>query len=207
MKLIFASNNQHKLEELRFVIRDKFEILSLKEAGIQIDIPEPYYTLEKNASEKSNVIYQLIKTNPIITGCFSEDTGLEVESLNGEPGVKSARYAGDDKSFEKNIQKLLFNLENKSSRKARFRALISLIIDGKETLFEGISDGNIIKEKRGAVGFGYDPVFVPNGSSKTFAEMEMAEKNQYSHRRKAAEKLVAFLSEQIRTDNKPKTNN
>jgi len=201
MKLIFASNNQHKLEEMEFVIGDKFEILSLKEAGINIDIPEPHNTLEKNASEKSRIIYQLTKTD-----CFSEDTGLEVEALNGEPGVKSARYAGDDKSFDKNIQKLLVNLENKSNRKARFRALISLIIDGKEILFEGISDGIIIKEKRGALGFGYDPVFIPDGSSKTFAEMEMSEKTLYSHRRKAAEKLVAFLSEWAHRKNNLKTN-
>jgi XTP/dITP diphosphohydrolase len=194
MKLIFASNNQHKVEEMRFVVADQFEILTLKEAGIDIDIPEPHDTLEANASEKSKTIYALTKTNPIAIGCFSEDTGLEVQALNGEPGVKSARYAGEGKSFDRNIEKLLANLENRSNRKARFKAVISLIIDGKETLFEGISDGVIIKEKRGALGFGYDPVFVPDGSSKTFAEMDLQEKSQYSHRRKAAEKLVAFLN-------------
>jgi XTP/dITP diphosphohydrolase len=201
MKLIFASNNQHKLEEMRFVIGNTFEILSLKEAGIDMDIPEPHDTLEENASEKSRVIYQLTKTN-----CFSEDTGLEVEALNGEPGVKSARYAGDDKSFDNNIQKLLANLDNKFSRKARFKAVLSLIIEEKEYLFEGISDGTIIKEKRGILGFGYDPVFLPDGSSKTFAEMELEEKNHYSHRRKAAEKLVTFLTEWAHKEQKQKTN-
>lgn len=191
MKLIFATNNQHKADEMRFVTGNKFELLTLKESGFNIDIPEPYDTLEANASKKSKTIYNLTHIN-----CFSEDTGLEVEALGGEPGVKSARYAGDEKSFAKNIEKLLANLENKSNRKARFRAVISLIIDGKETLFEGISEGTIIKEKRGNLGFGYDPVFVPNGSIKTFAEMDMEEKNKYSHRSKAAEKLVAFLNHQ-----------
>jgi XTP/dITP diphosphohydrolase len=189
MKLIFASNNQHKVEEMQYVIGDKFEIISLKQAGMNIDVSEPHNTLEENASEKSKVIYQLTTNN-----CFSEDTGLEVFALNGEPGVKSARYAGDDKSFDKNIEKLLTNLENKSDCTARFRAVISLIIDGKETLFEGISSGTIIKEKKGTLGFGYDPVFVPDGSSKTFGEMELPEKSQYSHRRKAAEKMIAFLN-------------
>ena len=201
MKFIFATNNQHKVEEVQFMLGNKsdpsaiaqnyrIEILTLKEAGINIDIPEPYNTLEENASEKSKVIYQLTKMN-----CFSEDTGLEVEALNGEPGVKSARYAGDEKSFDKNIKKLLSRLKKQPNRKARFRSMISLILDGKEYLFEGISDGIIINEKRGALGFGYDPVFIPNGSQKTFAEMELPEKNQYSHRRKAVEKLVAFLTE------------
>lgn len=195
MKLIFATNNQHKVEEVRSVVSNSFEIITLKEAGINIDIPEPYETLEENASEKSRVIYQLTKTNSLAAGCFSEDTGLEVTALNGEPGVKSARYAGEEKSFDKNIEKLLFKLSNQTDRKARFRAVISLILDGEEQLFEGISDGIIISEKRGDSGFGYDPVFVPNGSDKTFAEMELVEKNLYSHRKKAVQKLVVFLTE------------
>ena len=194
MKLIFATNNQHKVDEIRSAIAEKFDIISLKEAGIDIDIPEPHDTIEENASEKSQTIYKITKANPDIIGCFSEDTGLETETLNGEPGVKSARYAGDSKSFDKNIQKLLFNLEGKENRKARFRTVISLIIEGKETLFEGICNGIIIKEQRGESGFGYDPVFVPDDSSRTFAEMDMSEKNLYSHRKKAAEKLVAFLN-------------
>jgi len=189
MKLIFATNNQHKIDEMRFAVGNEFEIITLKEAGIDIDIPEPYDTLEENASEKSKTIYQLTNIN-----CFSEDTGLELEALNGEPGVKSARYAGDHKSFDANIEKLLTNLANKTNRNARFRAVLSLIIDGKETLFEGICPGKIIDYKRGNEGFGYDPIFIPDGANKTFAEMGPDEKNQYSHRTRAAAKLVAFLT-------------
>lgn len=187
--MIFATNNEHKVEEIRYVVGDTFEILTLKEAGIDIDIPEPHNTLEANASEKSATIFKLTHTN-----CFSEDTGLEVDALNGEPGVKSARYAGDGRSFEDNINKLLSNLAGKSDNKARFRTVISLIIEGKETLFEGICEGRIIEEKKGAAGFGYDPVFVPDGSTQTFGEMSLQTKNLYSHRRKATEKLVAFLN-------------
>ncbi len=189
MKLIFATNNQHKIEEIRAVIGQQFELLTLKEAGIDINIPEPHATLEDNATEKSTVIYQLTGIN-----CFSEDTGLEVKALNGEPGVKSARYAGDDRSFEKNIDKLLHNLRSHQDWSARFRTVISLIIDGKETLFEGICPGTIVPERKGNQGFGYDPVFVPSGSNKTFAEMSLEEKTQHSHRAKAVEKLVAFLN-------------
>ena len=190
MKLIFATNNQHKVDEIRHAIGAAFELMTLKEAGIHIDIPEPYDTLEANASEKAKTIYQLTNVN-----CFSEDTGLEVEALNGEPGVKSARYAGDEKSFEKNIDKLLLNLKDKTNRSARFRTVISLIMDGRETQFEGICRGNITHERKGNRGFGYDPVFVPEGSEKTFAEMELEEKDQFSHRAKAVAKLVAFLSQ------------
>jgi XTP/dITP diphosphohydrolase len=189
MKLIFATNNQHKVEEINAVVADWIEVISLKQAGIDIDIPEPHDTLEANASEKSNVIYNLTQTN-----CFSEDTGLEVKTLNGEPGVKSARYAGEDRAFDKNIEKLLHHLEGKTDKTARFRTIISLIIDGKETLFEGICNGRIIEEKRGSQGFGYDPIFIPDGANKTFAEMKLDEKAKYSHRAKATEKLVAFLS-------------
>ena len=195
MKLIFATNNNHKVEELKAFVGNRFQILSLKEAGIDIDIPEPFETLEENASEKSRTIFKQ-------TGepCFSEDTGLEVEALNGEPGVKSARYAGDDRSFKDNIDKLLKKLDQNLNRKARFRAVISLIIDGTETQFEGICEGEIIKTSRGNEGFGYDPVFVPDGANQTFAEMGISEKNKYNHRAKAAAKLVAFLQTQ-------KTNN
>jgi len=189
MKLIFATNNNNKVAEIRSVIGNRFDILTLKEAGINIDIPEPHDTLEENASEKSATIYRMTHIN-----CFSEDTGLEVESLNGEPGVKSARYAGDEKAFDKNIDKLLYKLADNSNRKARFRTVISLIIDGFETQFEGIAQGKIIDNLRGNKGFGYDPVFVPDGDSRTFAEMDMEEKNVYSHRRKATEKLIAFLN-------------
>lgn len=189
MKLIFATNNQHKVDEIRSVIGEEFELMTLKEAGIDIDIPEPHDTLEANATEKSTVIYKMTAIN-----CFSEDTGLEVTALYGEPGVKSARYAGDSRSFQKNIDKVLHNLEGKDDWSARFRTVVSLIIDGKETLFEGICEGKIIPERRGGEGFGYDPVFVPNGSTLSFAEMTMAEKSKYSHRARAVEKLVAFLN-------------
>jgi XTP/dITP diphosphohydrolase len=189
MKLIFATNNQHKVDEIRQVVGNQFELLTLKEAGINIDIPEPHNTLEANASEKSATIFSLTKTN-----CFSEDTGLEVAALNGEPGVKSARYAGEDRAFEKNIDKLLLNLKHKTDRSAQFRTVISLIINEKEVLFEGICPGKIIEEKKGVQGFGYDPVFIPAGADKTFAEMSLAEKNEFSHRKKATEKLVAFLN-------------
>jgi XTP/dITP diphosphohydrolase len=190
MTLIFATNNQHKVDELRAIIGNQYNIITLKEAGIDIDIPEPHDTLEANASEKSKVIYDLTKTN-----CFSEDTGLEVYALNGEPGVKSARYAGEHRSFDANIDKLLSNLAGKADRSARFRAVISLLIDGKETLFEGICEGKISGEKHGNKGFGYDPVFIPAGSERSFAEMSMEEKTKYSHRARAVEKLVAFLKD------------
>lgn len=189
MKLIFATNNQHKVDELRSLITREFHIITLKEAGIDIDIPEPYNTLEENAAGKARTIFELTGTD-----CFSEDTGLEVTSLHGEPGVKSARYAGENRSFDANIDKLLINLAGKPDRSARFRTVISLLIQGKETQFEGICEGQIINERKGTQGFGYDPVFIPTGSHKTFAEMSLAEKGKYSHRAKATEKLVAFLN-------------
>ena len=189
MKLIFATNNQHKADEIRSAVGNDLQIITLKEAGIDIDIPEPYNTLEENASGKSKTIFEMTASN-----CFSEDTGLEVAALKGAPGVKSARYAGENRSFDANIEKLLLNLAGKPDRSARFRTVISLLTDGKETLFEGICEGSIIEEKRGTQGFGYDPVFIPTGSDKTFAEMSMDEKNQFSHRKKATEKLVAFLN-------------
>ena len=185
--LIFATNNQHKVDELRTITGNSFSIISLKEAGIEIDIPEPHDTLEKNAAEKSSVIYRLTNMD-----CFGEDTGLEVDSLNGEPGVRSARYAIET-SFNNNIDKLLFNLENKTNRQAQFKTVLSLILKGKEYKFEGICKGIIIATRRGQNGFGYDSIFMPDGSIKTFAEMNIDEKNIYSHRRKAVEKLVEFL--------------
>lgn len=197
MQLIFATNNQHKVEEIRAVLDDNFSILTLKEAGIDIDIPEPYDTIEANASEKSSVIHQLTGKN-----CFSEDTGLECEALNGAPGVKSARYAGEHKSFQDNIDLLQKNLSGKSNRKAQFKTIISLLLDNKEYLFEGICKGQIIEEQRGKGGFGYDPVFVPEGSTLTFAQMSMEEKSKISHRAKAVKKLVEFLNNYT-----PSTNN
>ncbi|MBS1742148.1 MAG: RdgB/HAM1 family non-canonical purine NTP pyrophosphatase [Bacteroidetes bacterium] len=187
--LIFATNNKNKVDEIRSVLDNRYEIISLKEAGILIEIPEPHQTLEENASEKSKTIFTLTGKD-----CFSEDTGLEVEALNGEPGVRSARYAGDESDFKKNIQKLLSNLGENSNRKACFKTIISLILDGKEYMFEGICDGTIINEERGTGGFGYDPVFIPNGDTRTFAEMSMDEKNKFSHRKKATAKLIEFLN-------------
>lgn len=187
--IIFATNNQNKVNEVRAVLGKRFKIISLTEAGIDIDIAEPFNTLEANASEKSKTIFKLTGDN-----CFSEDTGLEVESLDGEPGVKSARYAGDNKNFDANIDKLLLNLKYQKNKTARFRTVISLIQDGKEFLFEGICNGKIIDERRGTNGFGYDPVFIPDGSTNTFAEMDMNEKNIFSHRKKAMEKLISFLN-------------
>lgn len=190
MKIIFATNNQHKVDEIRSALPESLSIISLKEAGMDIDIPEPHATLQDNAAEKARTIYQLTKTN-----CFSEDTGLEVYSLNNEPGVHSARYAGEEKSFDKNINKLLRKLKDSSERKARFRTAICLILDSKEYFFEGICEGEIINKKRGQQGFGYDPIFIPIGSGKTFAEMRIDEKNGFSHRKKAMDKLVTFLKE------------
>lgn len=187
--LIFATNNQHKVSEIRSALPESFSVTTLKEAGIDIDIPEPHNTLQENAVEKARTIFDLTQTD-----CFSEDTGLEVYSLNNEPGVHSARYAGEEKSFDKNIDKLLSKLKDSSDRKARFRTIVCLILNKKEFFFEGICEGEIIKERRGSEGFGYDPIFVPEGSGKTFAEMGIDEKNQYSHRKKAIDKLVVFLS-------------
>jgi XTP/dITP diphosphohydrolase len=190
MKLIFATNNQNKVQEIRQVIGSLFEIITLKEAGIDIDIPEPHDTLEANATEKSTVIFKLTGVS-----CFSEDTGLEIAALNGEPGVKSARYAGNDRDFQANVDKVLLNLKPHLNRNARFRTVVSLILDGKEYLFEGICEGSILTEKFGTNGFGYDPIFLPNGATKTFGEMDMAEKNVFSHRKKAISKLLTFLNE------------
>ena len=186
--LIFATNNPHKVDEIKHIIGNQYHILSLAEADIVADIPEPYDTLEENAEGKSKFIYDLTHLN-----CFSEDTGLEVEALNGEPGVKSARYAGEDKIFSDNIEKLLRNMQGKKNRNAQFRTVISLILNDEQQLFEGICSGTITEVTNGEGGFGYDAVFIPKGSDKTFAQMTMDEKNEYSHRRKATDKLIQFL--------------
>ena len=186
--LVFATNNVNKVKEVKSLLTDNFNIKTLSEAGINIDIPEPYDTLEENASAKSGTIFQMTGIN-----CFSEDTGLEVTALNGEPGVKSARYAGEERSFENNINKLLTKMENEKDRTASFKSIICLIINGSQILFEGICKGTIIADRRGMMGFGYDPVFVPDGAEKTFAEMALWEKNNFSHRKKAVEKLIEYL--------------
>lgn len=190
MQLIFATNNQNKVNEIKKVVADSIDIITMKEAGIDKDIPEPYDTLQENASTKSRTIFKLTGKD-----CFSEDTGLEVTALNGAPGVKSARYAGEPADSEKNIDKLLNELKDKDDKSAQFRTVISLLLDGKEYFFEGICKGNIIAERRGTEGFGYDPIFIPEGNKKTFAEMTMDEKNKFSHRKKATQKLIDFLND------------
>ena len=192
MKLIFASNNPHKLQELRSAIGSKLEIVSLKEAGIFQELPEPFPTLKENARSKAKMI-------SLLTGgenCFSEDTGLEVDVLGGEPGVHSARYAGEPPDPRNNVKKLLRAMTDSSNRRARFTTIICLILNGKEYFFEGRCEGQIIRTPSGSNGFGYDPVFRPDGSDKSFAEMEEEEKNYYSHRRKAGDLLIAFLKTQ-----------
>jgi XTP/dITP diphosphohydrolase len=190
MRIIFATNNKNKAEEVKTLLPPSISIITLQEAGINIDIPEPYDTLEENATRKARTIQSLTGGN-----CFSEDTGLEVDALNGEPGVKSARYAGDGKSSQQNMEKLLSKLDGQTNRRARFRTVICLILNQEEYHFEGICEGQIENSPRGGAGFGYDPVFVPDGATKTFAEMEMAEKNKFSHRKKAVAKLVEFLNQ------------
>lgn len=186
--LIFATNNQNKIDEIKTVIGDRFNIITLAEAGINVDIPEPHETLEENSYEKASYIFKM-------TGeaCFAEDTGLEVEALNNEPGVMSARYAGDEKNSLENINKVLYNLDDIGNRAAQFRTVITLILNGDQHQFEGVAIGTITEEIKGTDGFGYDPIFIPRGSTKTFAEMTMEEKNAFSHRRKATDKLIAFL--------------
>jgi XTP/dITP diphosphohydrolase len=190
MKIIFATNNKNKVEEIKHLSHQKFQIFTLQEVGIDIDIPEPHDTLEANATEKSSTIYKL--TNEAV---FSEDTGLEVHALGGAPGVKSARYAGEGRNMQDNIDKLLQELKDKPSRTAQFRTVVSLIIDGKEYQFEGICKGHITHEMDGSNGFGYDPVFIPEGSNATFANMDIAEKNKFSHRKKAVQQLIDFLND------------
>jgi XTP/dITP diphosphohydrolase len=188
-KIIFATNNQNKVAEVRTVLQGAFEVISLKEGGVDIDIPEPYDTLEENAATKSKTIHQLTGKD-----CFSEDTGLFVNALNGEPGVKSARYAGEPVSNKLNIQKLLLKMQTIENRKAHFRTVVSLILNETEYQFDGVCEGVILNEKRGDQGFGYDAVFLPDGSDKSFGEMTLEEKNKFSHRKKAINKLLAFLS-------------
>lgn len=188
-RLVFATNNAHKLEEVSAILGDKIELLSLKDIGCHTDIPETADTLEGNALLKSSYIFDNYHLD-----CFADDTGLEVEALHGAPGVYSARYAGGEgHNAEANMLKLLHEMEGKENRKAQFRTAISLILDGKQYLFEGVIKGEIIKEKRGNSGFGYDPIFVPEGYSQTFAELGNDIKNKISHRALAVNKLCDFL--------------
>ena len=188
IEIIFATNNAHKLSEVQAVLGDGFRLVTPRDCGITEDIPETAATLDGNASQKSHYLYERVGKN-----CFADDTGLEVEALGGEPGVRSARYATDGHDFEANNRLLLKNLEGVANRKARFRTVISLILDGEEHLFEGIVEGRIAESAAGCGGFGYDPLFIPDGYDCTFAEMSADEKNAISHRGRAVQKLVEFL--------------
>jgi XTP/dITP diphosphohydrolase len=187
-KLVFATNNPHKLKELQAILGDEFELLGLKDIGCTEEIPEERPTLEGNARQKAFYVYEKYGYS-----CFADDTGLEVEALNNEPGVFSARYAGEEKNPQANMDKLLGKMAKINNRKARFRTVISLVINGDEMQFEGIVEGEITRQKRGDSGFGYDPVFLPGGFTKTFAEMDMEQKNKISHRGRAVQKLVGHL--------------
>ena len=188
-KIIFATNNKHKLQEVAQLLQGKFQLFSLQDINCYDDIPETADTLEGNALLKARYVYERFGFD-----CFADDTGLEVEALNNAPGVYSAHYAGEQRNAEDNMNKLLLELQNKSNRKARFRTVIALILDGKEYLFEGEVKGNIEKRKRGEEGFGYDPIFTPDGYDKTFAELSIETKNTISHRALAVAKLIDFLS-------------
>ena len=188
MKLVFATNNPNKLSELQALVPDGIEILSLAAINCNEELPETNPTLEDNALQKAQYVYQNYGFN-----CFADDTGLEIEALGGAPGVYSARYAGEDCRAEDNMKKVLTKLENEENRNAKFRTVIALIIKGEENLFEGECSGKITKTKSGVEGFGYDPIFTPEGYELTFAEMSKDEKGFISHRGKAVEKLVNFL--------------
>lgn len=189
-QIVFATNNPHKVEEVRNKLNGLFEIRTLSEIGCTDDIPETSDTLQGNAGQKSHYLFDRFHCD-----CFADDTGLEVEALDGAPGVYSARYAGPAKDSEANIDKLLAELNGKTNRRAKFRTVISLILDGKEYLFEGSVSGTILTERHGKQGFGYDPVFQPDGFDRSFAELSMEEKNKISHRGKATEKLICFLKD------------
>jgi XTP/dITP diphosphohydrolase len=189
--LVFATNNSHKLREIREITGDEFIISSLKDIGCDEDIPEEAETIAGNAAQKAWFIYRKYGLD-----CFADDTGLEIEALDGRPGVKSARYAGEDCIAENNIRKVLHELDGEKNRKARFRTVIALVTGGREFLFEGTVEGIILQEKRGADGFGYDPVFLPEGFDQSFAEMPAALKNSISHRGAAMKKLITYLKHQ-----------
>lgn len=190
MELIIASQNQNKLVEFKKILGDKINLFSLSDIGLNQEIPENEKTIKKNAMFKAKFVN--IQTGKNV---FADDTGLEIDSLNGEPGVYSARYSGVDRNSDKNIELVLTKLKNKSNRNSRFKTIISLIIDGKSVNFEGVVEGKITEEKRGSNGFGYDPIFQPNGYASTFGEMSLKEKNKISHRSIAINKMVQYLKE------------
>ena len=190
MKLVFATQNENKAQEIQSLLPEYFKIITLKDIRCFDEIPETSETLEGNSLLKASFISETYNLN-----CFADDTGLEIEALDNRPGVYSARYAGPEKSAAANINKVLLELEGKTARNAQFRTIITLILNTSIFTFEGIVLGEVILEKRGANGFGYDPIFVPDGALKTFAEMTLTEKNQYSHRARAFQKMIVFLSE------------
>jgi len=190
MRLVFATHNKNKLKEVKALLPHHIEILSLTDIGCNEEIPETADTIEGNAILKANYVRDNYDLN-----CFADDTGLEVTALNGEPGVYSARYAGEDKSSEANIEKLLNNLEGKEDRSARFKTAIALTLNHSEVLFLGICEGNITREKKGSSGFGYDPIFKPTGYNETFAEMKLTQKSEIGHRGKAMRQLIEYLRE------------
>lgn len=188
MELVFATNNAHKLEEVQQMVGDKFILKSLNDIGCTDDIPETGVTFEENAKQKTDYLVSKYNVN-----CFGDDSGLEINALDGEPGVYSARYSGS-RDMEKNIDLVLEKLQGKADRSARFKTIISLFVNGEQHFFEGTVEGRIINERTGTEGFGYDPIFIPNGYEKTFAEMSLEEKNKISHRSQAVAKLVDFLN-------------
>lgn len=190
MKLVFATNNKHKLEEINQLLEGKHEIVSLEQIGCHDDIPEDHETLQENAQQKARYIKEHFGYD-----CFADDTGLEIEALNFEPGVYSARYAGANRDATANMEKVLREMQGVKNRKARFRTVIALILNGEEYFFEGRVDGEILTEKQGETGFGYDPIFRPCGRSESFAEMPMDEKNKISHRGRAIQKFCEFLEQ------------
>jgi XTP/dITP diphosphohydrolase len=189
-KIIFATGNPNKIKEVKELLNNKFEIIGLQDIGCQEDIPETQPTIEGNALQKARYVVDNYDVN-----CFAEDTGLEIESLNMAPGVYSARYAGEQRSSEDNMNLVLEKLKNQDNRKARFKTVVALIIDGEEFTFEGIVNGKIAFEKTGEDGFGYDPIFLPEDQKISFAEMGSAEKNEISHRGRAVRKLIAWLED------------
>ncbi len=189
MDIVFVTNNQHKIKEIKSIVDKRFNILSLEDIGFKGDVPETNPTIEGNASQKSFYIHNKYKIN-----CFADDTGLEIKALNMRPGVYSARYAGDECDSEKNMKRVLEELLGKDDRSARFRTIISLIINGEEKTFEGIVNGQILNRKKGKDGFGYDPIFLPDGYDLSFAEMGLKEKNTISHRARATKLLIEYLN-------------
>lgn len=188
MKLVFATANQNKAKEIQLLIPERIEILSLNDIHCLEDIPETQATIEGNASQKAFYVFEKYHHN-----CFADDTGLEIESLGGRPGVLSARYAGPAKNANENMDKILAEMAGVQNRRGRFKTVISLVVNGKDLQFEGVVNGTILTEKRGGQGFGYDPIFLPDGSEKSFAEMDLSEKNKISHRALAVNKLVEYL--------------